>query len=939
MPGGRRSKAEEQPLVGARGPGGYSSSNSSAGRRRARPARGTPPRRHAGRAARRPPPPPSGASPVDLRAARAAPPSRALTRSRRPSAAGLLRRRPAGGVCARRAAAARPGAASAARGRGARRLTPDQRPQAAEEPAHRVERLDLRARGVPAGPAVVRGVRRAQPRLQRRRRARPRAARRARSPAPRNSTHLLTRPRWSTLKKARPARQPGTPPLIAWPMAVERGEPAAQVRVARLQLAQPRHEAARRRRSAAGSGKAASTVTVAPVARRPAPAPSPAARGRAPRRRVRTFTPLRPPRALARERLEGARRARACDPGMPVSASWRSASASSIATVAASRPACQTARARAGRHEPPVRHQEREVPARPSPPRSPRRSARRNGSEPVKLTSRRASPAELGRPPRAQAAASSSSPADSARCSQRWQKDSQRGRELPRAVDGLARAGRRGRAGPCFAAPESARPPAAHGRQSGSPQKPPGTSSTSRTTTSEGHVVGEAPARVVPEQQPHGRAAPHATLLAHAGRLILRAPRAAVKRARPRGRPARPAGPSVSAGTPNRRRTAATVSRCDVTSEVDRRPPPPASASGTASWSASQGSTTASSSSRNAQEPSRRALPHHLRAQAPLAEQRERGAARLEHGLDLQERPRGRRGEVHDVPLGLDPSLLPQERPRRVGRAPRHVAPQPRRARDAADGDERAPRATGRGSPGAPTGATSASSRPSPRGKNPARSSRRRDDEAEPSHDLRPVPREEVVARAAGHVRAPGDLDPARPRRRRQDRAATACRTRVAAPAVPMSKRKSPRPTGARGEAQVGRAVEGPVDLGAAAQGRRADGREVLRAAGPGRRRVGADALDAEGLARDRRERERRAEDLPPALALRPVERDRGPPAATRRRSPSGWKQRRQRASYWPGPAHHHPVLGRRRGAASGWRAPRTACRRRGSCPRTRRPP
>ena len=203
----------------------------------------------------------------------------------------------------------------------------------AQEPAERVEPLDLAPRGVPAGPAGVGGLDAREAGAGPRTAHRPRGCRPG-PPAPRNSTHFETRPRWSTLKKARPAWQPGTPPSER----LRRGGPgrkrwcggssgAPSGRAGRPEgLRSPAAPPGPLADPSAGAGIRARRVTVAPWsaaswsrAGRPARSPAPS--------RAFTFTCC-DVRACARARAAcSASSARACAPGRPAASSWRAASA------------------------------------------------------------------------------------------------------------------------------------------------------------------------------------------------------------------------------------------------------------------------------------------------------------------------------------------------------------------------------------------------------------------------------------------------------------------------------------------------------------------------------------------------------------------------------------------------------------------------------------
>ena len=208
-------------------------------------------------------------------------------------------------------------------------------------------------------------------------------------------------------------------------------------------------------------------------------------------------------------------------------------------------------------------------------------------------------------------------------------------------------------------------------------------------------------------------------------------------------------------------------------------------------------------------------------------------------------------------------------------------------------------------------GRVPASSRPSPLGAKPACT--RRGATSRPSPSTTGVQcraRKWNVGRER-HVGAAGDLHAARRGRDREDR-----QPRPGGPVWPRPRcrcrSRTPRPRGSWGdEAQVGRALEGAVDLGAAAEGRRADGGEVLRAqARP--RAPRPDPVDAEArpVTAERVSAERRT--CPPPSPCEPssaTKSNRWRPSRPRAR-PRGGSSARQRASYWPGAADDHAVLG-----------------------------
>ena len=232
-----------------------------------------------------------------------------------------------------------------------------QGPQAAEKPAQGVERLDLRARGVPAGPAVVRGVRGAQPRLQGRDRVRGELAHPVAGAAeldalahPAAVVHVeegAARPG----SRSRRRSSPGPSPRARAARCAGSGG-AAPARAAGTRGPRPR-------RSAPAGGRPPPRVTVAPE--REASSSSPLQRARsAPRSRMRTFTRC-VRRVRSRTRASSAATARACDPGTPVSASCRSGIGVLDRHRGRLEPGLPDGPGPRRAHEPPVGHQQREV--------------------------------------------------------------------------------------------------------------------------------------------------------------------------------------------------------------------------------------------------------------------------------------------------------------------------------------------------------------------------------------------------------------------------------------------------------------------------------------------------------------------------------------------------------------------------------------------------
>ena len=294
--------------------------------------------------------------------------------------AAALARRPGGGVCADAPTRTRPAASRSAAA--PRPLTPapaSRRP--ARKPAHRVERPRPRAR------EAYQQARHsfAACALAQQRHAAPRPAGRASSPdAVRRAAELeaLADPaavvdveEGAAGQAARSRRR-----ASASPEAREVALGAAQVRVAPLQLAAAGSRGPRRSRVSTGSGNARlhRHRRAVRVGQRQHALQRPEVRPAQPHPHVH---PLRA-RACARARASRApRAARACEPGDARSrASWRSASPSSSATVATSRPACPDLAGPRRAHQAAVRHQQREVPARRSRARS--RRGRRAGRAP-----------------------------------------------------------------------------------------------------------------------------------------------------------------------------------------------------------------------------------------------------------------------------------------------------------------------------------------------------------------------------------------------------------------------------------------------------------------------------------------------------------------------------------------------------------------------------
>ena len=336
---------------------------------------------------------------------------------------------------------------AARRARRAGRSRAHERGQGRQQPARRIEALHLAPRGVPAGPAGVGRAHRAQARGDV-----ASSARGVRSPTRSasawNSTHFETRPRWSTLTKARPAWQPAdagaerlveaAPGSRALLRRFGGGASGRGARGGQAALPRPpqRERRARRSREAPEGG-----------GQRPA-GPRRPSRSPADQTRTLTFT-----RCDARVRVAGEGghappgRARARR-GRPAASSCRSASRVVEAHGRRLQARLPRPRAPSRGDQPPVGGEQRDSGARPRCGTISAGPARRKGSPPVRLTT--SAPPARAAPPttRAQPARSSSSSAPSARCSQNMQTSAQRRvtcheHQMGRPLDEGRRPGRR----------------------------------------------------------------------------------------------------------------------------------------------------------------------------------------------------------------------------------------------------------------------------------------------------------------------------------------------------------------------------------------------------------------------------------------------------------------------------------------------------------------
>ena len=492
------------------------------------------------------------------------------------------------------------------------------------------------------------------------------------------------------------------------------------MRVASPQLAQPGHETGgvavqhrqgegrlhRHRRAAPG----ASSSTLSSGSRSP------------PRSRVRTFTRC-VRRVRSRASASSAATARACDPGTPVSASWRSGERvlhrhrRRLEAGLPDRPGPGRA------HQPPVGHQQREVP------RGGRRHDRGQVVPQEGLGAREADQQggplpQLGRHRRARGGVLLLARGLRPVLAEVAEGLAARG-ELPGAVDGLApeerarqprllRGAREHAPAGGHGPPEGVAPEAAGDEedQQHAPPRRPGRRPGSRARSPR---AAAAPPRYVSLGSRHS---PRSLMLWSASGGGQTRPTA-----RPPGPPRRP---QVSAGTPKRRRTPATVSRCEVTSDVCKPPPAARQRQGHRHLVREPGVDHGLLVVDELEDTPRRALPEDLRPQAPLRQQPESGAARLEHGLDLQERPRGTRRARSTISHSVSIRRCSHRCARAASAARRATSPRSRAAPEMPRTATSAPRRDRSRVAGRAHGATSATAQPSPRGKKPARSSRSR---------------------------------------------------------------------------------------------------------------------------------------------------------------------------------------------------------------------